>query len=271
MPKGIYPRAKVSEDKLSEIKRLHWQEELTLKEIAEKYGCTSQNIRYLMLSNSIPARNYSEAAILRNRKHPQPIGERKSWHHKWTKEIAEMLRKLYWDDMLSINEIADKLSVSFSTITKVFDRYKIPYRSSEEVYRLTALRHPELNAGKNNGNWQGGISYEPYPFDFWKSKQSIKERDGYTCQECGITEAESIAAGEQTLTVHHIDYDKQNTSYNNLIMLCRHCNSIANFNKNYWKKYFRRKMCLLLTNGGSQLTLPFLNTKFKRLLKPVAI
>lgn len=99
---------------------------------------------------------------------------------------------------------------------------------------------------ENHPLWQGGISYEPYSADFdWQLKQSIKERDNYTCQECSLTEAESIANGTQALDVHHINYDKQDGSQGNLITLCKHCNGVANFDRSYWEKHFKEKICVL--------------------------
>ena len=54
------------------------------------------------------------------------------------------------------------------------------------------------------------------------------------------------------LTVHHIDYDKQNCSPTNLITLCNSCNARANFNRNYWNRLYKD---LIGTKGGSLTTL----------------
>ena len=113
---------------------------------------------------------------------------------------------------------------------------------------------------ENHPLWQGGISYEPYSANFdWQLKQSIKRRDNYTCQECGLTEAESIANGTQALDIHHIDYNKLNCSRDNLITLCKHCNGVANFNRDHWKKHF--KELLWLNTEGNRLSMPCLSIK----------
>jgi hypothetical protein len=84
--------------------------------------------------------------------------------------------------------------------------------------------------GPLSSNWQGGISHEPYPFEFNdKLKNQIRERDHHTCQLCH----------EYGHAVHHIDYDKQNCSLLNLITLCIRCNFKVNFKRDYWTKYFR--------------------------------
>ncbi len=84
--------------------------------------------------------------------------------------------------------------------------------------------------GIKNGNWQGGISNDPYPFYFTsKLKDKIKKRDGYICKKCNQ---------KKELCIHHIDYDKTNCNENNLISLCRSCHSKTNFNREYWAEYF---------------------------------
>ncbi len=86
-----------------------------------------------------------------------------------------------------------------------------------------------------------GIPYEnsDYTIEFDKNlKKIIKQRDDYTCQNCNITEEEFIIVFGEVLSIHHIDYDKTNNNKNNLITVCRHCNSRANFNRDYWINYY---------------------------------
>ena len=89
---------------------------------------------------------------------------------------------------------------------------------------------------ENHWNWRGGLSNYPYPFEFNEElKERIRERDNHTCQLCGIHQVECIMA----LDVHHIDYDKENLADENLITLCRGCNSKVNINRDYWQEYFQ--------------------------------
>jgi hypothetical protein len=100
-------------------------------------------------------------------------------------------------------------------------------------------RLSELKKGKylaeNNPNWQGGISNNPYPLD-WNNvlKDSIRLRDNFICQECGIHQDEL----DRKLDIHHIDYDKNNLNPKNLISLCRKCHIKTNFNREEWIEYF---------------------------------
>lgn len=82
--------------------------------------------------------------------------------------------------------------------------------------------------GENNPNWRGGRI--PYYGPNWvQQRRLVRERDDYTCQNCGKTEEE---LGKQ-LDVHHIipfrtfgiaRYEEAN-KLDNLISLCPHCHS----------------------------------------------
>lgn len=91
--------------------------------------------------------------------------------------------------------------------------------------------------GDENPRWKGGISSLPYPFTFGKElKERIRERDGCRCQLCGVSQDECT----QKLSIHHIDYDKDNLADENLISLCRSCNSRVNSHRDYWERYFQK-------------------------------
>ena len=121
--------------------------------------------------------------------------------------------------------------------------------------------HPHLPTGQNfgsrakekNGNWKGGLSYEPYSPNFdWRLKQSIKERDSYTCRECNLTEVESLVNSIGYLDIHHVDYNKLNFSEDNLITLCKCCHGETLTNRGYWEEHLKEILC---RNGEKALTL----------------
>jgi len=75
-----------------------------------------------------------------------------------------------------------------------------------------------------------------YPLGWTKTfKEQIRYRDGYKCQLCGCSEVEN----SRKLSVHHIDYNKNNILPDNLISLCIHCHGKTNTHRTYWKKYFK--------------------------------
>jgi len=87
--------------------------------------------------------------------------------------------------------------------------------------------------GNQNGQWQGGKSFEPYSPEFNKIfKESIRQLDNYKCQMCHINQ------NGKRLHVHHIDYDKLNNKIENLIVLCNSCHSQTMINREYWIQYF---------------------------------
>ncbi len=98
--------------------------------------------------------------------------------------------------------------------------------------------------GEKNPNWNGGVSFFPYPIIFnSKLKKQIKERDGYVCLHCGKTEEEELIENKKRLAIHHIDYNKMNCDPSNLVTVCNSANSLANFNRNYWTNFFQQKLC----------------------------
>ena len=117
----------------------------------------------------------------------------------------------------------------------------------KEIRNIYAKRCPEclikFNIGENNPNWKGGRSFEPYSHEFNKElKEQIRKRDNYICQNCSMTEEEHLIVVGKELSVHHIDYNKENCNKNNLITTCLWCNSRANHNRNYWHNYYQEKM-----------------------------
>lgn len=96
---------------------------------------------------------------------------------------------------------------------------------------------------EKNPNWKGGIQFAPYPFEFNDSlKQRIRQRDGYSCQHCNMSNEEHILVYGYELVIHHMDYVKENCSELNLITTCIACNSRANFNREHWTEYFKNKL-----------------------------
>ena len=91
--------------------------------------------------------------------------------------------------------------------------------------------------GPKNNNWRGGISFDPYGYEFNKElKLAIKIRDGFKCFVCKVKDENT----SQGLHIHHIDYNKQNNNPENLVALCGKCNSKANGHRQVWIEYFSR-------------------------------
>jgi hypothetical protein len=102
--------------------------------------------------------------------------------------------------------------------------------------------------GEKHCNWRGGLSGEYYPLKFNDElKETIRKRDGYNCQLCGLQDEEHILVYGYSLNVHHIDYIKTNCEENNLVSLCHQCHGRTNYNRAYWTDFFKSKV---LNTGG---------------------
>ena len=81
----------------------------------------------------------------------------------------------------------------------------------------------------------------PYSIEFTDIlKISIRDRDNHECQICHIKEEEL----NEKLSIHHIDYNKQNCNPKNLISLCNPCHIKTNHNRENWIEYFEEELIL---------------------------
>jgi 5-methylcytosine-specific restriction endonuclease McrA len=125
-----------------------------------------------------------------------------------------------------------KPSSYMTTCEECGKEYKVNKPSSEKG-RFCSLQcagkwHGRHYNGEKHGNWRGG--YEPYYGPTWElARRAARERDNYTCQDCGIAEAET---GKE-LDVHHLkrfgDFGRRRHAeanhLDNLVSLCNVCHT----------------------------------------------
>jgi len=82
--------------------------------------------------------------------------------------------------------------------------------------------------------WRGGISKGEYTEKFKNENPVIIfKRDNFKCAVCGNYRGKN---GCKRIVRHHIDYNKQNDDYKNLITLCNSCHAkTTNGDREYWK------------------------------------
>jgi hypothetical protein len=56
-----------------------------------------------------------------------------------------------------------------------------------------------------------------------KIKKNVLERDNWICQECGISQEQSIIIFGRKLDIHHFDRNNNNNKEENMITLCCKC------------------------------------------------
>lgn len=84
--------------------------------------------------------------------------------------------------------------------------------------------------GERSWAWKGGTSFGDYSVEFNPAlKRAIRERDDYTCAICEVVE------DRRAHSVHHIDDDKRNNDWENLLSLCAVCHGKTVHDRGHWR------------------------------------
>jgi len=124
---------------------------------------------------------------------------------------------------------------------------RIPKDFLFPLFRDSALRE-EIE--RTREAYRRENQYKPYTSSFNQGKKNtVKERDNYSCQICGAPEEES-----KPLSIHHINYSKKDSHLNNLISLCPSCHPKTNGDREQWE-YKLYKRLLWTSKDESKLDL----------------
>ena len=100
---------------------------------------------------------------------------------------------------------------------------------------LTKRNKENIRNGSKNGNWKGGLSFGKYCHKFNNQrKEKIRKEYGRKCVICGKNEEDN----GKKLTVHHVDYNKEQGCKDHewkLVPLCKSCHAKTNGNRTYWE------------------------------------
>lgn len=125
-----------------QIREMYWDQELTTAQIGQMLGCSRNTVCKAMRTNGIPMRNGKqrfEAAVRKGRgipSHRSPI---------WS-ENPSRIKKLYWDQKLSLPRIARLTHSTVGALRNFMTLHGIPVRSVSEG------RRAEIS-----GHWKAGI------------------------------------------------------------------------------------------------------------------
>jgi predicted DNA-binding protein YlxM (UPF0122 family)/5-methylcytosine-specific restriction endonuclease McrA len=106
---------------------------------------------------------------------------------------ATELTRLYWDERMSMSEIADELDVRMKTVHRKMQEFGIDRRGYDE--RRSGKEHPLFK--------EDSISY--YGMYWEEQKLKARKRDQCRCQWCGKTDAEHRREHGRVNHVHHIE------------------------------------------------------------------
>lgn len=168
------------------LRRKHWDEYKTYAEMAGEAGCSITTIQIYMNKLNIPRRSCSESLRARVENSDLVYVSEDWLNQKYVvegltiEEMAELanrsssciqvwldrrgiprriqgpdekpyldsdwLQEKYWDEKLSIAEIADAVGVDDSVIYKIMKRRGIPFRQMSEAVELSYKKNPQLLA-----------------------------------------------------------------------------------------------------------------------------
>lgn len=142
------------------------------------------------------------------------------------------LETLYKEN--TAEEIANILNISKTTVNRRLKEHNISgsYRKTMRTRQKYAEIKKGNWSGSKNPNWKGGIAINKnernvYGLAYWS--RSVKRRDNYICQNCGI-DGKKVCnhCGEKPrLHAHHIkewvDHPELRLDINNGITLCFKC------------------------------------------------
>lgn len=126
----------------------------------------------------------------------------------------------------------------FSVESNIKKSEKMKRNWSNPIFKEMMIENNKmLQGGENHYNWKNGKSFEEYGIEFNKPlKQSILERDNYTCQDPNCEHKST------KLDCHHIDFNKKNNMSENLITLCTSCHVKTNYKRVYFTEYYQNIM-----------------------------
>lgn len=86
----------------------------------------------------------------------------------------------------------------------------------DRAIRLRDLN--KKNCGENSPSYVLGLRADEFKFN-----EAIRQRDGYSCQDCHKTQAQELIELHRRLSVHHLNGDHCDDRLENAITLCASC------------------------------------------------
>lgn len=209
-------------------------EEFSCKDISKEYGCSLTTIASTLKKYKIPTRITGI--------HPHTKRSIQKCKESRKKQEGENHPRL--GAILSKEQIIKTINTKRKNGTMPVGEKNPMWGKHHSIETIEKIKKNHIEKGisvlEKNPNWKGGLTFEPYDKKFnSKFKEMIRERDGNLCLRCGMSKEDSKIKYKQDLHIHHIDYNKMNTSKDNCCSLCCKCNILANYNRNRWTAFYR--------------------------------
>jgi hypothetical protein len=247
MPKGVYIRTEYHR----EINRRgHLRENLSPE--------TLQKMRYKRTEYHRMINRLGHLGLKMSDEFKRKCSERMKFTVRtleWRKNISNALRGRK-RSVESIQKQREKLKQTYEQrfgkekADKIKEKQSLSRQGKIFITQQGREKLSMLRRGSKNPNWRGGVSSIMYGESFNRYfKEKIRKRDSFTCI-CG-----NIQQGKK-LSIHHIDYNKRNTSEENCISLCLKCHhKTSNGNREEWM----RKLQRLLSKNMDILIINYFN------------
>lgn len=161
------------------IKDLYVNQKKSSTEIGELLGVSHGTVLRHLKNMNIQRRSLSESQFIYNKKEiPEEFSDR------------ETMYDLYINKHMTKEQLGKRFNCAPHVIDRILKEYNIPIRGASEA-KIGVQR------GDSHHNWKGGVTSlyaRCREFSQKNIAPLIKERDDYTCCECG---------SKQNLQVHH--------------------------------------------------------------------
>jgi len=194
------------------------------KNILCDYGCGRESLYFFNNGKMCCSDHYSKCPESSTKNSKSKMGIKHGVSHRKNKSLVEEY------GALRAEEIRTKISLGTTEGMKksgASEKLSLARKGKsyeelegEEAAKEHRRKSSEARKGEKSHFWQGGISKEVYGFEFNEDlKEYIRNLNNRFCTVCDRSESEF----PERLSVHHMDSNKKNNEWDNLMPLCRSC------------------------------------------------
>ncbi len=184
---------------------LYIVQRLTIKQIAEKLGCSVTPIWRSLKRHHITLK---------------PSGGQYTYTDKGI--IRKDLKHLYVDQKMTMGELKKRYKCNYATIRRALIHFDIPIRTQSESNKLSAQKRVwegEIKEGRHGHNWKGGITKHTDGYIKEYAPKHSRACNGYVSQHILVWEKTYGKPLPKGWHVHHLNGIKNDNRPENLMAL----------------------------------------------------